>query len=206
MSQPQTDQEKFWSTDFGDEYTRRNVVDPSDRRPFFARALSRTYGVRSVLELGANKGHNLEAIGALSPAYALTGVELNQSACDEMEKKERLNPVCSTILDYRPDEKFDFVFICGVMIHLNPEQLPDVYERMFQLSNRYVLINEYFNPSPTEIAYRGHTERLFKRDFGGEFWDRHGDALRLVDYGFLWKRVDPAWDDTTWWLFEKAPS
>jgi hypothetical protein len=53
------------------------------------------------------------------------------------------------------------------------------------------------------IDYRGHRERLFKRDFAGDILDRHGD-LHLVDYGFVYHR-DPNYpkDDLTWFLLEK---
>jgi spore coat polysaccharide biosynthesis protein SpsF len=53
------------------------------------------------------------------------------------------------------------------------------------------------------IAYRGHSDRLFKRDFAGEIMDRHSQ-LRLVDYGFAYRR-DPNFpqDDITWFLMEK---
>ena len=37
------------------------------------------------------------------------------------------------------------------------------------------------------MPYRGHTARLFKRDFAGEMLDRFSD-LRLVDYGFRYHR------------------
>ena len=43
--------------------------------------------------------------------------------------------------------------------------------------------------------------KLFKRDFGSFWWDLYPD-LKLVDYGFFWKRV-AGLDDFTWWLFEK---
>jgi spore coat polysaccharide biosynthesis protein SpsF len=54
------------------------------------------------------------------------------------------------------------------------------------------------------LPYRGHDERLFKRDFAGEILDRFPD-LRLVDYGFRYRR-DPNFpqDDVTWFLMEKA--
>lgn len=53
------------------------------------------------------------------------------------------------------------------------------------------------------IPYRGHEQRLFKRDFAGEMLDAYPD-LRLVDYGFVYRRdpVFPA-DDLTWFLMEK---
>jgi hypothetical protein len=60
--------------------------------------------------------------------------------------------------------------------------------------------NQVFNQS---IPYRGHTDRLFKRDFAGEIMERH-PSLKLIDYGFAY-RNDPNFpqDDITWFLMEK---
>jgi len=77
-----------------------------------------------------------------------------------------------------------------------------VYENLVYGSDRYVLVAEYYNPSPTTINYRGHTERLFKRDFAGELIDNYG--RKLVDYGFIYKRDNWApQDDINWFLLEK---
>ena len=65
------------------------------------------------------------------------------------------------------------------------------------------MIAEYYNPSPTAISYRGHEDRLFKRDFAGEFLDRHQE-FSLVDYGFAYRRdAQFPQDDITWFLMEK---
>lgn len=198
------EQTLFWEGEFGNEYTQRNKLQASDRVKFFENILRLAPGVSSICEFGANRGHNLEALQSINKSLELTGVEINRQACSEMSGKNRINVVCSTIQDFKPTECFDLVFTCGVLIHLPPADLPDVYRKMFALSQNYILINEYFNPSPVEISYRGHSERLFKRDFGGEFIDAVDKRVKLVDYGFLWQRVEPAWDNTTWWLFEKA--
>jgi spore coat polysaccharide biosynthesis protein SpsF len=81
--------------------------------------------------------------------------------------------------------------------------LPAVYDKLVAATGRYLLVAEYYNPSPVAIPYRGHTDRLFKRDFAGEILDRHPN-LRLVDYGFAYRR-DPDFqqDDITWFLLEK---
>jgi pseudaminic acid biosynthesis-associated methylase len=96
------------------------------------------------------------------------------------------------------------VFTKGVLIHLSPEVLPAVYEKMYESSARYICVAEYYNPTPVEINYRGHGERLFKRDFAGELLDKYPN-LRLVDYGFSYHR-DPQFpqDDITWFLLEKV--
>jgi len=198
-----SEQTKFWQGSFGDEYTDRNIIGADDRKNYFARILSKTLGVKRICEYGANKGHNLEAISRLSRNYELTGVELNEKACEQMAKLPGIHAVHASLLEYRPTQPFDLTFICGVLIHLSPDDLPNAYRQLYETSGRYILINEYFNPVPVEIPYRGHQGKLFKRDFGGEFWDAHRDRVRLVDYGFLWKRVEPTWDDTNWWLFER---
>ncbi len=204
MAREFTEQEKFWKDKFGKDYTDRNLVTPEARKPYFANVIAKTSGVQKICELGANKGHNLESFGLLGEDYSLTGVEINQYAYGEMASNKRINAVNSSIQNYSPDDKFDLVFTCGVLIHIAPDDLPDIYRKMFGLSKKYILINEYFNPVPAVIEYRGHENRLFKRDFGGEFWDMFPERLKLLDYGFQWKRVEPTWDDTTWWLFEKT--
>ncbi|AWI60709.1 hypothetical protein AB395_00005532 (plasmid) [Sinorhizobium fredii CCBAU 45436] len=89
------------------------------------------------------------------------------------------------------------------MIHLNPDLLPVAYQRLYEGSNRYVLVVEYYNPTPIEVVYRGHEGKLFKRDFAGEIMALFPD-LQLVDYGFMY-RGDPVFraDDLTWFLMEK---
>ena len=77
------------------------------------------------------------------------------------------------------------------------------YDKLVGSSGRYLLVAEYYNPAPVAIPYRGHTDRLFKRDFAGEIMDRH-PQMKLVDYGFAYRR-DPNFpqDDITWFLMEK---
>ncbi len=197
------EQTTFWEGEFGVEYTKRNFHEGIERQGFYKKILALTGGLESALELGANVGHNLDALHQLAPDMQLTGVEVNKLACEQMAAKEGIKAVCETIQDYTSSKKYSLVLICGVMIHLPPQDLPAVYKKMFDLSDKYVLINEYFNPVPVEIDYRGHAGRLFKRDFGSEFMDATNNEVELVDYGFLWRRVEPAWDNTTWWLFKK---
>lgn len=198
-----TEQEQFWAGEFGDAYTDRNAVQPAQRSPFFQKVLSLTTGVQSICELGANRGHNLLALQLLNPAYQLTGVELNGKAFEILSGHGGIQAVQSAIQDFSPAQLFDLVMICGVLIHLDPQDLPVVYRKMAHIAKRYILINEYYNPTPVELPYRGHAGKLFKRDFGGEFMDANLAQVRLIDYGFLWQRAEPAWDNTTWWLFEK---
>ena len=94
--------------------------------------------------------------------------------------------------------------ICGVLIHINPDELQTVYEKLYESSNKYILISEYYNPTPVEVSYRGNLNRLFKRDFAGEMMDKYPD-LKLVDYGFRYHRDNMfPMDDSTWFILEKG--
>ena len=200
-----TDQEEFWAGAFGDEYSDRNVGRGwiASNAAWFSKVLARTSGVRSVIELGANIGLNLRAIEMLLPEAKLAGVEINKVAADTLRSWGRAEVIEQSILDYDPAERYDLALIKGVLIHINPEALPAVYDKLHACAGRYICIVEYYNPTPVAIPYRGHQDRLFKRDFAGEMLDRFAD-LKVVDYGFAWHR-DPNFpqDDVTWFLLEK---
>ena len=202
-----TEQEKFWAGEFGDDYIRRNQGTDwvASNTAFFASILSRVQGIRSVIELGANIGLNLEAIRCLLPKCELAAVEINQKAAEQLGqtiKNVQVYPV--SILDFQCERTWDLALIKGVLIHINPESLPKVYEALYCASGRYICIAEYYNPTPVSIPYRGHQDRLFKRDFAGEMLDRYKD-LRLVDYGFSYHRdLHFPQDDITWFLLEKS--
>ena len=207
MSDFVTPQEGFWAGEFGDAYTDRNTGPRwiASNLSLFSRILASTRDVRSVLELGANRGLNLFALRQLLPDAKLSAVEINAKAVEELRKLDWLQVTHASLLDFTPVAAVDFVLIKGVLIHLNPDVLPAVYDLLHAASRRFVCIVEYYNPSPVSIAYRGHTDRLFKRDFAGELLAKHAD-LRLVDYGFIY-HADPNFpqDDLTWFLLEKHP-
>jgi pseudaminic acid biosynthesis-associated methylase len=96
------------------------------------------------------------------------------------------------------------VLISGVLIHIAPSSLPVVYEKLARSTGRYLCVDEYYNPTPVEVPYRGERERLFKRDFAGEILDRFPE-FSLAAYGFVYHR-DPNFptDDSTWFLLEKG--
>lgn len=201
-----TEQETFWHGEFGNAYTDRNKGPDwvASNEALFAKILGSERELRSVLELGSNIGLNLRALRRLLPAAKLSAVEINEKAAAEL--KAALPDVDlhrSSILEFVPRGTWDLVFTKGVLIHINPEKLPVVYELMYRCARRFLLVAEYYNPKPVEISYRGHSGKLFKRDFAGEILDMFPD-LSLRDYGFAWHR-DPACpqDDLTWFLLEK---
>lgn len=201
-----TDQEAFWAGEFGNEYIQRNqgAALLASYLDFFSKALRSAPGVKTVIEFGANIGMNLKALKLLHPTQEQHGVEINADAARQLAQVISAEHVYQTsILDFQPVQTWDLVLIKGVLIHINPDVLPQVYDKLVAASGRYLLLAEYYNPEPVAIAYRSHADRLFKRDFAGEIMDRH-PQMQLVDYGFAYRR-DPRFpqDDITWFLMEK---
>lgn len=202
-----SEQEKFWQGDFGNQYVERNVGQPlvATNLAMFAKALSRAAGIESLVELGTNAGNNLQALHQLLPRCQLFGVEINDSACAQARALDIAQIWHGSLFDFPRERRYDLTLSKGVLIHLAPELLPTAYAQLYELSQRYILIAEYYNPAPVEVSYRGNSGKLFKRDFAGEMLDRYAD-LHLLDYGFVYHR-DPQFpaDDVTWFLLEKRP-
>lgn len=205
MKNFKTPQEQFWSAEFGDEYSKRVTGDRIvlNNISLFSRALRAAGKLNSAVELGCNHGLNLRALNQINPEMTLTGYEINQFAA---EKAANLNIATirqDTIIEpLTEDNKYDLALIKTVLIHINPDELASVYDNLYSLSSRFILIVEYYNPTPVAVSYRGNEDRLFKRDFAGEMIDKY--KMRLVDYGFVYHR-DHSFplDDMTWFLLEK---
>lgn len=205
MKKFKTEQEQFWAGEFGNEYVQRNKDQEivAANIALFSKIIAKTPNVNSVIEFGSNIGLNLKAIKQLLPLVNMSAIEINQFAVEQLKAIGDINVYHQSILDFIPNIKSDLAFIKGVLIHLNPEVLQSVYEKLYESSNRFVCIIEYYNPTPVELPYRGHEGKLFKRDFAGELMDKYPD-LKLIDYGFCYYR-DPVFlqDDLTWFLMEK---
>ncbi len=207
MTKYQTEQENFWAGVFGTEYIGRNDSQEllASNLSFFSRALAKAGKIESCVEFGANIGMNLRAMKLLYPTIESSGVEINPDAAKQLSQLIGDDAVFNgSIFDYQIEKKSDLALIKGVLIHLNPEKLASAYSKIYAASKQYILICEYYNPSPVAIPYRGHGDRLFKRDFAGEMLDMYKD-LRLIDYGFAYHR-DLAFpqDDINWFLIEKG--
>ena len=201
-----TEQETFWAGTFGTEYIQRNLGEAmlASELNFFVKALSAARGIKTCIEFGANIGMNLKALQLLHPGIEAHAIEINADAAKLLGDVIPPSRIYQTsILEFTPDRTWDISLIKGVLIHINPMELAAVYDKLVAATSRYLMVAEYYNPTPVAIPYRGHADRLFKRDFAGEIMDRHRQ-MQLVDYGFIYHR-DPNFpdDDITWFLMEK---
>ena len=200
-----TPQEAFWSGEFGNQYPSRNNDEKlvTGNVVLWSRILKSAPNVGSFLELGCNIGLNLRALNIINKEFDLSAVEINSNAAAIAGELNIANITCNTIIDeIKLDKKFDLTFTNGVLIHISPDHLDSVYRNLYNLSNKYIVVCEYYNPTPVMVNYRGEDDRLFKRDFAGELMDKYN--LRLIDYGFMYHRDNyfPK-DDLTWFLLEK---
>jgi len=201
----ETEQEKFWAGDFGSAYVERNQDEEllASNIAFFSRALKVAERPDSIIEFGANIGMNLSALSLLYPKAKTSAVEINSSACsilrDRCPSTEAYN---NSLYEFDSSDKWDLVLSKGILIHLSPRMLQKAYERLVKHCRKYILVCEYYSPTPVEIKYRGERDRLFKRDYAGEILESHSE-MTLLDYGFAYHR-DPCFpqDDITWFLLQ----
>lgn len=202
-----TEQEKFWAGEFGKQYIQRNQSERllASNINLFSKALIHTSGIKSILEFGANIGMNLKTLNLLLPESEKYAVEINHSASEYLKNVIPEENISNTsILDFSTSRKYELTLIKGVLIHIDPNELGTVYKKLVDATNKYLLIVEYYNPSPVAIDYRGHKDKLFKRDFAGEVMEQHPE-MKLIDYGFVYHK-DPNFpqDDVTWFLLQKS--
>jgi len=201
--------EEFWAGEFGDAYTARNAGEAliKSNSELFRKALHGISGIGSIIEFGANRGLNIEALKRLFVGCPMkfTAVELNKTAAESLRAIGDINVSVGSMLEFEVREQYDLSLSKGVLIHIHPDNLQKAYSKLYEASSRFVLIAEYFNPTPVEIEYRGHKGRLWKRDFCGEMLQLF-PALRLLRYGFVYAG-DPVapLDNLTWFLMSKEP-
>ena len=199
-----TEQENFWEGEFGNEYTdRNNEIIIKNNVNLFEKIL-KNISIKTIFEIGCNRGLNFKAIKLINQDISLNGLEINKYAYDILNGENICDNLYNdTIFNHINKNKYNLVFTKGVLIHINPEKLNEVYKKMYDLSDKYILIAEYYSRDVREINYRGHNNKLFKRDFCNEIMTLYPE-LKIKDYGFIYHK-DPLYplDDITWFLLEK---
>jgi pseudaminic acid biosynthesis-associated methylase len=205
---------KEWKEKFGFDYTNRclpSAEDIHNRTFLFKRVLhniEHLHGPMSVFEVGCNVGQNLMAIKSAMRILDPDQV-VNVGACEPNEYARSIaKSQCDVFADEAKDldpavhGMYDIVLCAGVLIHVPPDEISEVVDKVTALSRRYIILVEYFAPKERMVKYRGHDNMMWLRDYGSLFLDANPD-LKLVDYGFAWKR-DTGMDNVTWWVLEKC--
>lgn len=200
------EQQNFWVNEYAKDYIKKNTEFDSERGvEGWRKILKSTSGITSVLECGSNIGRNIGFLNQVLPNAKKSLIEISPKAYEFVTNQYKLEKSFNgAIVDSAfESNSFDLTFTIGVLIHIHPDDLLDNMRKMFEYSNKYIVIGEYFNRTPVMIEYQGQMNKLFKQDFGKLFMKNFD--VELVDYGFLWGHIydDAGFDDITWWVFEK---
>lgn len=209
MSGNETEQVKFWRGDFGDSYVDRNATSHDHirmRLSMWARIFKYMAADMpgSVLEIGPNIGLNIRAMKMLCDAeyYAVEPNAKARKILIEEQVLPEANIQNAFAGDFRiPLVPVDMVFTSGVLIHIHHDDLLAACKNIYLSAGKYIVCYEYFSDAPEIIQYRGHGDKLFKRDYGS-FWLENFPDLKCLGYGFDWQAMT-GMDNATWWVFEK---
>jgi pseudaminic acid biosynthesis-associated methylase len=191
-----------WAGEPGDAYFARSPFETNlDRQKKFLAHILCGIPFSSVTEYGCGDGVNLSAIQSLFPRAQRQGVEINAHAADQAKQRGH-DVIHGDCLGVAMDA--DLVLWCGTLIHIPPALLPLAHRITNASAKSYVLMAEYFNPTPVEVPYRDGIY-LGKRDFAGEFMGLF-PQWKLKDYGFAYRRDETLGnqDDMTWFLMERT--
>lgn len=190
----------WWAGPWGDSYTERNVVNWEARIPFLRRILELT-SATSFLDVGCNAGWNMRALKAIGgDQVTMSGIDVNDEALGEAVEAgfDVINcPAIQCCDDPLSPDCAEMVLCSGVLIHVPPDELALTMAAMRDAASQYVLAIEYAADADTEVEYRGHTGRLWKRPFGEHFLAVGG--LALVETGEA-----EGYDQCRYWLLEKT--
>jgi len=205
-----TDQQKFWQSGFGEEYTERNHYEPKALDEFY----QKTWGVtRSEmnkdflsglpLEVGANIGNQLAQLQNQNFGKRLYGIEIQRDAVEKAKSfTNGIDIIQGSAFDLPfKNSYFDMVFTSGVLIHISPDDAKTAIKEMYRTSKRYIWGFEYFAETYTEIEYRGNKNCLWKANFPKLFIDEFPDLKLIKEKKYTYIDSDNV---DVMYLFEKV--
>ena len=189
-------------------WTDKNNVNWKKRIRTFRTLLS-TLEIKSVLELGCNRGYNLEALKQVGD-YDMVGMDICEYPLLKSVNKD-LSLVQGDIqsLPFK-DNSFDLVFTVATLLYFDVEDLLVIAREINRVSKRYFLAIEYYvDPSQETML----DDRAIQCCFipSPERWWESITAWWARDYGYFLpnlfdKRIlskEQGFGGCGWWLFDK---
>jgi cyclopropane fatty-acyl-phospholipid synthase-like methyltransferase len=110
------------------------------RSKWFAEQL-KSCQFNSIFEIGFFSGRNLKHVEEVLPEVSINGLEINKKAVEFA--KARLPKANLLHMDlhnmHNIKEKYDVIFTSGVLIHVPPDEIPNVLMKCLDLSSKYVM-------------------------------------------------------------------
>ena len=117
MNYRKTNQEKFWISEFGDDYVDRNLYHKESIKRNFAKILIKNnIEIDSCIEFGSNVGINLDALKELYSGISTFGVEINKKAYEILIQNH--NGFHGSVYNFSSSKKYDLTLSAGVLIML----------------------------------------------------------------------------------------
>lgn len=174
-----TDQTKIWTSDFGKEYSSRNLYkDIEDHNLSYIDFYGKTKDELNkeilsilpknlkILEVGSNVGFQLASLQRFGFSN-LCGIEIQRDCVDEAKKLWKgIDIIQASGFDIPfKDNYFDLVFTNNVLIHISPDDIKIVLKEMNRVSSKYIYGFEYYSEEYESVEYRNHKDLLWKTDF-----------------------------------------
>jgi pseudaminic acid biosynthesis-associated methylase len=193
-----TNQEKFWKSDFGKEYTDRNNWQQDED---WDKIYIDTWGITKteindkvlkdiprdikILEVGCNYGAQLRGFQRMG-FENLYGVELQPYAVEKSKSRfSGLNIITGSGFDLPfKDGFFDLVCTNGVLIHIAPHDHLNFMKEIHRCSKKYIMGWEYYNNETKELNYRDNQGFMWKANYASIYQKNFPD-LQLKDEHFV---------------------
>ncbi|MDJ1491720.1 methyltransferase domain-containing protein [Cytophagaceae bacterium DM2B3-1] len=188
MSNYTTQQMTFWQGEFGQEYTERNTLQSQEWDQYYkanyglskiemnSQFIGQLPRTTRILEVGCNIG--MQLVGLQRMGFTeLYGIELQNYAVEKAKQySKNINIICGSGFDIPfKDAYFDIVVTNGVLIHIDPKDLPTIMQEMYRCSKKYIWGFEYYSEELLAINYRGYQNRLWKADYAATFKKQFSD-------------------------------
>jgi SAM-dependent methyltransferase len=139
------EQQNFWANDYASEYIQKNnKFDEKLGVEGWQKMLTKAEGITSILECGCNIGRNIRFLNKLLPDAEKSIIEISKPAYDFVIsnftiQKHFNGPIVNSVFE---SGSFDLAFVCGVLIHIHPDDLLANMAKLFKYYKRYILICE----------------------------------------------------------------
>ena len=158
------EQQMFWGGEEGDKYTKRNPQLTNfeyingDRLKITQDIFNNIPRDSSILELGCNTGNIIRILHDMG-FTDITGLDINKNAIKIISKEfPEYKFIHSSIEDYKPDAKFDMVYTSGFLIHIHPDNLKPIIDKIKSISRKYIFGFEYYSEEFEDISYHKKVE------------------------------------------------